>query len=90
MFNPLMRCTIINNVITMYDPFVVMYTPDEDDPLSFVLPTITMPFSIKPTAATIVETFIILDDNPYSVDYTAQENTFIATTGSFTDTIIEA
>ena len=46
LFNPLMECNIDTNVITLINPFSVAYTPDPDEPLSFVLPTVKMPFSI--------------------------------------------
>ena len=76
-----MTCTVVNNVITLFDPFSIPYTPNASNPLNFNLPNVLMPFSVKPTSNLTIETFIIRNSTLYSVDKQILSNTFTATVG---------
>lgn len=84
-----MTCTIINNVITIYNPFSIPYTPNASNPLNFVVSNFKMPFSIKPSGTLRIETFIIDSSVLYTVDRQETINSFTSTVGLISESTIQ-
>jgi hypothetical protein len=81
-----MSCTVVNNVITLFNPFSISYTPNASNPLNFIVSNFLMPFSIKPTGNLIIETFVVDGTTLYSVDRTSTSNSFTSTVGLISET----
>jgi hypothetical protein len=83
--SPTTTCTVINNVISLFDPFDVYYTPDSAELLSFSIEGMTMPASLQPPGAVIFTSLIKNGSAYYSVDSSSKSGLFVSTVGSMTD-----
>lgn len=63
-----MACSIEDNVVTLFSPFSIPFTPNASNPLNFMLPNVIMPLSVKPTAGLKIETFILENGTLFTVD----------------------
>lgn len=74
-----------NRILSITEAFAVDYIPSSTDPIKFDLSGVTMPVSTQTTKALIINTFMIDNGAPYTVDFISQVDVFKGTFGILTE-----
>ena len=77
--SPTTNCTVVNNVITLIDPFDVFYTPTSTEILAFTIAGMTMPPSLEPPGDVVITTSIQNTTTYYNVDTISASGLFVST-----------